>query len=74
MAETAMFMFGIGIWFLFFLFFVLGVASLVFWIWTIVDACKRHFRDNSERALWVIIMLIFGVVGSIIYYFAVMRK
>ena len=59
-----------------FVFLVLiGVAIFlfVFWILMIVDAAKRDFKKDSERVVWILILIFLGGLGAIIYYFAVKR-
>lgn len=61
---------GIGA-ILFCLFFIvaaaIGVLSLVLWIWMLVDAATRNFENDSEKIVWVIIIVLTGVVGALIY-------
>ena len=52
----------------------LGIASLVFWILMIIDASKRNFKNPNERVVWIIVIVILGILGATIYYFAVKRN
>ena len=54
---------------------LIGVAIFlfVFWILMIVDAAKRDFKKDSERVVWILILIFLGGLGAIIYYFAVKR-
>lgn len=64
----------IGIWVLFGLIFLLGLLGTAFWIWMIVDcATRKTFKSDSEKIVWIIIMLFFHALGSAIYYFAIKR-
>jgi len=49
----------------------LGVWATVFWIMMIVHAAKY---DVENKAMWIILMVFTGIVGSLIYYFVVKRK
>lgn len=40
----------------------------MFWVRMLIDIIKN---DHKDRTLWIIIMLLTGVIGSIIYYFVV---
>lgn len=54
--------------------FVLGILATVFtifWIMMIVHAAK-HDVENKE--MWIILMVFTGIIGALIYYFAVKRK
>ncbi len=63
---------------LFFLiwFFVLGIIllSLVFWILMIVDLTKRKFEKENDKVTWLLIVLLTGAIGAIIYYVEIKRK
>jgi hypothetical protein len=54
-----------------------GAAILVcfgfmtFWIWMLIDCANRKFKD---KALWLIIIIIGGFVGALIYYFIIKTK
>ncbi|MBI2551011.1 PLDc N-terminal domain-containing protein [Candidatus Uhrbacteria bacterium] len=50
--------------------FVVGIAAFVFWVYTLIHAIKH---DNKDKALWIVLIVFTGVVGSLIYYFVVMR-
>ncbi len=59
---------GIGI---LFLIVALGILATVFWIMMIIHAI-RH--DVENKVMWIILMVLTGIVGAFIYYFAVKRK
>jgi len=48
----------------------IGIFSLVIWLVNLVHAIRNPINN---KALWVIVMLVFGVFGAIVYYFAVKR-
>lgn len=55
--------------------FVLAVLlSMVFWVWMLIDCVQRDFKKDSDKIVWVLLMLFLGVIPSIIYYFVVKRK
>ena len=51
--------------------FALIVLATVFWIMMIVHAA-RHPINN--KGIWIVVMIFTGIVGALIYYFAVKRK
>ncbi len=69
-------MFGLGIIGIFFglMFATLGVFLFVFWILMIVDCVKRKFKEDSEKIVWVIVIIFAGIIGALIYYFVVKNK
>lgn len=44
----------------------LGLISLGIWIWAIVD-CLKSRRSNSEKIVWLLVILLLNVLGAIIY-------
>ena len=73
-AEAGGILAGLGIFFVVFL--VIGLLSLVFWIMMLVHAIKNDIPDKN---MWIIILVVslvvgLGLVGALVYYFAVKRK
>jgi len=51
------------------------LAFFVIWIIMLVDCIRRtDFKGENDRLLWVLILILGGWIGAIIYYFTVMRK
>lgn len=46
---------------------IVMIVVLAFWIWMIVDCAKRSFRNSVEKIIWLIIVVIFGWVGALVY-------
>ncbi len=53
--------------------FLIGLLSLVLFIWAIVDIIGQK-RETSWKVIWVLVCLFLGVIGIIIYYFVSGRK
>ncbi|MFH1173559.1 MAG: PLDc N-terminal domain-containing protein [archaeon] len=49
----------------------IAVFAFVFWILMIVDVAQRTFKDDGEKVAWVLIVILLGIIGAIIYYFIV---
>ena len=47
----------------------LSVGVMVLWVWMIVDCVRRQFDDENTRLVWVLIIVLAGWIGAIIYYF-----
>ena len=68
---------GVGfgfIMFFMFLFFAIAIAATVFWIVMIVDCAKREFDSEGEKVAWILVVVLVGFVGAIIYYFVGKRR
>jgi len=66
-AGTAAVGVGIG---LMILWFVFGVAGLIIWIWALVDVIRRQFTNQNDKVLWIVLVIVLGVLGAIIYLIA----
>jgi len=62
---------GIGILSFFILIGILILGSIILWLWMLIDALKRDFRKDSDKIVWIIVMLLLGVIGSLLYLFIV---
>lgn len=51
--------------------FGLGIWATVFWILMIIHVAKYQPED---QAMWIILMVFTGIIGAMIYYFAVKRN
>lgn len=50
---------------------IIGTLVFVFWIWMIIDCARRHFKNNAEKIAWIIIVVLLGWLGALIYYLVV---
>ena len=49
------------------------IISLIAFIWALVDIIKAK-KDTSWKIIWILICLILGIIGVIIYYFVEKHK
>lgn len=55
--------------------FAVGIAAFIFWIFMLIDVFKRtNWKQENDKTLWIIIVILLGVLGAIVYYFAVKRE
>jgi len=52
----------------------LGIFLFVFWILMIIDCATRKFKDNTDKVVWIIVIVFLHIIGAIIYYFVIKRK
>jgi|GEM_PF-4503472 len=51
------------------------IFTWVFWIIMLVDAINRKdWEHENDKLTWLLIMVLTGIIGSVIYYFMVKRK
>jgi Phospholipase_D-nuclease N-terminal len=62
--------FGAGIGILFFLFFLaIGILVFVFWLRMLIDAIRNPRLSDSERIVWVLVIIFLQILGALIYFF-----
>jgi hypothetical protein len=50
---------------------ILGILVVAMWMYALYDIIKRrHEMSGAKIAAWVIVILVFPVVGVIVYYLA----
>ena len=47
---------------------LLLTLTAVLWIWAFIDITKSRFEKNNLKFLWIAAILIFPILGSIIYF------
>jgi hypothetical protein len=47
---------------------VLGILSIILWIWALVDALGNSRLQGTEKLVWVIVILFLPLLGSILYF------
>ena len=55
-------------WILIIVALALVLASIVFWIYTIVDIVKSNFQDETTKIIWLLVVVLIGILGSLIYW------
>jgi len=55
-------------------FFIIGIAGLVFWIMMLVDCIKRNFEKPNEKIIWLLVIIFCSILGAVIYWFVVKNK
>lgn len=57
---------GLGIGMLVF-WLIVGGLSLVLFIWALIDVIRREFPNQNDKILWIILILLIGGLGPILY-------
>jgi len=55
-------------------FIILGILGTVVWVWMLVDCAKREFKNENDKLLWILVIVLASTVGAIVYYFVVKRE
>ncbi len=46
--------------------FVFLLPTLL-WIWAIIDCAKRNFTTTNDKMIWLVVIVLLPLIGSIIY-------
>ena len=49
------------------LFAVFAITSLALTIWSVVEIASKPFRKENDKVIWLIIVLLLGLIGPLIY-------
>ena len=49
--------------------FLLIILAIAFIIYMIVDCALRKFEGDSEKIIWIMVIVFLSVFGAIIYYY-----
>lgn len=53
----------------------LAIAGLVFWIFMLIDVVQReNWEHENDKTTWILVVVLAGAIGALIYYFSVRRK
>ena len=46
-----------------------GILVMIFWIWMLVDAIQNKGISEGEKIGWVLAIVFFHFLGSLLYFF-----
>lgn len=52
-----------------FLVFLIAVAVFIFWIRMLIECATREPNEGNDKLIWVLIIVLAGWVGALVYYF-----
>jgi len=53
---------------------LIGVLCFVFWIIMLVDSATRKFKSDTDKVVWILVIVLVGIIGALIYYFVIYYK
>ena len=48
---------------------VLALAAFVFWIWMLIHAITNKGLNDTEKLIWVLVVLFLHFIGGLVYFF-----
>lgn len=46
---------------------LIGIVSLVLWVWALIDAIQNPALDSTQRIIWILVIIFTSPIGPIIY-------
>lgn len=71
MAGEVLGLFAMGGFFTFWI--IWAIISLIAFVWALIDIAKAK-KDTGWKIVWIVICLLLGIIGVIVYYFVEKRK
>ncbi len=50
------------------LFLIIGIFLLIFWVRMLVSAIQNKELTDSERIVWVLVIILLHLIGAVLYY------
>ena len=47
----------------------LMLGAMVLWVCALVDVLKKEFPGENEKLMWILIIVLTGWIGALIYWF-----
>jgi prolipoprotein diacylglyceryltransferase len=54
--------------------FLFVILFIILWIMMLIDAATRKFSNDNDKIVWILIIIITGFIGALIYYFIIYKK
>jgi len=48
---------------------VIGLALFAFWIWMLIHAITNKGLTDTEKILWVLVVIFLHALGALLYFF-----
>jgi len=49
--------------------FLVIICGAAFTVYMVIDCALRKFDDESQKVVWIIVIVILNMLGAIIYYY-----
>lgn len=48
---------------------LLALASVVFWVWMLIDCLTNEPSEGNDKVIWALVILLLHALGALLYYF-----
>jgi hypothetical protein len=53
---------------------VVAAAIFAFWLWMLIDALRNKALSDTEKLVWVLVIVFLHFLGALIYFFVARSK
>lgn len=46
---------------------IFGILSFALFLWALIDVIRRQFPNQNDKILWIVLILLIGMLGPILY-------
>lgn len=50
---------------------LVAIIILILWVWMIVDCAKRRFKNDTEKIVWIVVIVLGQWVGALVYFIVI---
>ena len=50
---------------------IFGAIVLIFWILMIIDCAKRKFKNDTEKIIWILAIVLAMWLGALVYFIVI---
>ena len=50
---------------------LVAIVVLILWIWILVDCAKRKFKNDAEKIIWIVVIVLAGWIGALVYFIVI---
>jgi len=54
---------------IFAVFGIVSLAAFAVWLWMLIDAIKYTPSENNLKLIWILVIILTGIIGALIYMF-----
>ena len=54
---------------LFVIFGIIGVASFILWLWSLIHCINNRYLTDQNRLIGILLIVLVGIIGSLVYLF-----
>ena len=48
---------------------VIGLAGLTFWIYALIEIVGSHYKSDTDKIVWFLLVFFLPFLGTILYFF-----